>query len=166
MATGMLCNSDCKRIEKLIKDLHEQYSRGVDQYPKNIENAHNMLVVHSTTVKPVKETKAAASLYQKGQGKPKEATQKERACYVCGAKDHVAPECPRRWDNKEKWAVPARFQKYPPANGANMNQVGEPTPSVATTQVTVYHFKLECRKYQLWERSQCRRHCRCRWALS
>jgi hypothetical protein len=52
-ATGFLCNSDRTRTEDLIKDLRENYSRNLDQYPKNMDDATNMLSVHLST-KPLK----------------------------------------------------------------------------------------------------------------
>ena len=49
MSTGLLCNSDRKRTEGLIKELREQYVRENDQYPRTLEGAYNMIHVHIIT---------------------------------------------------------------------------------------------------------------------
>ena len=60
-----------------------------------------------------------------GKGKGKGKGKKERACYVCGKKDCLAPKCPRRWDPKERWSNPDFYKVYPPAPaGTNLNQAG------------------------------------------
>ena len=61
MSTGLLCKSDRRRTEGLIKELREQYARENDQYPRTLESAHNMFHVHITTNKS-KETKPGANL--------------------------------------------------------------------------------------------------------
>jgi hypothetical protein len=134
-ATGFLCNSDRTRTEDLIKDLRENYSRNLDQYPKNMEDSVNMLSVHLSS-KPLKnKAEKGLSLYQnKQQGKGKT----KPACYVCGKEDCRAPRCARRWDPKEKWASPDHYKQYPMEQGANMAQVGNanlPLQMVAPPQV-------------------------------
>ena len=122
MSTGLLCNSDRKRTEGLIKELREQYARQNDQYPRTLEGAYNMIHVHITT-NDIKETKPGANLYQQAD---KRIKKKERACYVCGKKDCIAPTCPRRWDPKEKWSNPEKYKQYPggPNAGTTLNQIG------------------------------------------
>ena len=51
-----------------------------------------MIHMHITTNES-KETKPGANLQQ--QGEKKGTKKKERACYVCGKKDCLAPTCPR-----------------------------------------------------------------------
>ena len=134
MATGMLCNSDRKRTEPLIADLREQYTRGQDQYPKTLEQAHNMLSVYMSKV-ITKDVKPGAGLFQKGGGK-KTKKEEETACYVCGKKDCLAPSCPRRWDPKEKWKKPKFYKKYPREEATSYAQVASSPPSIAPTVTT------------------------------
>ena len=82
-----------------------------------------MIHVHITT-NEIKESKPGANLYQ--QGYKKVIKKKERACYVCGKKDCIAPTCPRRWDPREKWSNPEKYKQYPggPNTGTTLNQIG------------------------------------------
>ena len=128
MSTGLLCNSDRKRTEELIKELREQYARGNDQYPRTLEGAYNMIHVHISTNTRT-ETRPGANLQQ--QGGTKGPKKKERSCFVCGKKDCLAPKCPRRWDPKEKWSNPDRYKVYPANTGTTLTQQGSTTPSTA-----------------------------------
>ena len=105
MATGLLCNSDRKRTEPLLADLREQYARGLDQYPKTLEDAHNMLTIYMSSHEPKEKT--GASLYQKG---GKGGGKKKPICYVCGKEGCIAPKCNKRWLPRDQWASKEHYK--------------------------------------------------------
>ena len=123
MATGLLCNSDRKRTEGLIKELREQFARNNDQYPRTLDSAYNMLNVH-IEANSKNQSQQGTGLYQakKDKKEGKDASKKkDKACYVCGKKDCLAPKCPRRWDPKEKWHNQERYKVYPEAATGTVN---------------------------------------------
>ena len=142
MATGLLCNSDRKRTDGLIKELREQFARDNDQYPRTLDSAYNMLNVH-IEANSKSQAQHGTGLYQakkeKKEGKDAGKKTKDRACYVCGKKDCLAPKCPRRWDPKEKWHDQERYKVYPAAAAGTTNvQTGaELQPNEGNQLVTV-----------------------------
>ena len=133
-AVGMVCNSDRKRTGAYIKALREEYVKGPerDDYPRSVAQAQQCMQTYMDSNKVINGT----DLYQKHEGKPKKKAP-GRACYVCGKKDHVSPECPDKLKPKEEWKNSSKFRDYS-GTRPNLHQTGESgtapagaTPSVA-----------------------------------
>ena len=121
MAVGLICNSDRSRTEDFVKDLRKNYSRNVNQYPENIGEANNMLNLHLES----KKSEAKAPLFTQTSKKGSDTKgKKERACYVCGDKAHVAPRCPDKMRVKSKWKNPDKYKDYSSTTTVNLNQTG------------------------------------------
>ena len=63
----------------------------LQQYPKNIGEANNMLNLHLESKKSEAKAPLFTQISKKGSDRK---SKKERAYYVCGDKSHVAPNCP------------------------------------------------------------------------
>ena len=121
MAVGLICISDRTKTEDFIKDLRKNYSQNVNQYPKNIGETKNMLNLHLES----KKSESKAPLFTQTSKKGSDTKgKKERACYVCGDKAHVAPNCPDKMRVKSKWKSPDKYEDYSLTTNVNLNQTG------------------------------------------
>ena len=123
-AVGMVCNSNQKLTGNYVKELREDYVKGRDDYPKTVEKAQQCMQAYIDSNKTIN----GVDLYQNqqkngGKGKPGPG----RACYVCGKKDHVSPECPDKLKPKEEWKNSSKWRDY--SARPNLAQTGNPAPA-------------------------------------
>ena len=104
-------NSDRPRYGSILKGLGSQFSLQNDQYPKTLEEAHNVIENHQVDNRQSKKKdkrKNDSSYQQQDQeDAPKLSfAQIKNACWCCGASNHKLNNCPKKESTpKEKWHV-------------------------------------------------------------
>ena len=140
-ANVIIFNSDRSRYQSLIDRMNVQYMvihqdyDLRDTYPKTVHHATETLNRHKHDNRKSKNVKnvsgngntgpasgggtrardsnratageSGTNLAQTGAGGS--AT---RACYVCGARDHIAPNCPNRNRPQSQWVKPEKYRDY------------------------------------------------------
>jgi len=117
-SVAILRNADKKRYGGAVKKCDQEYALTHlsydlrDKFPRSHEDTYTCLMKHEVEVPSIKKKLDGVVHLQK------KMTFKGD-CYVCGKKDdHRSFECPRRWDPKEKWARPEKWQEFPPPKEA------------------------------------------------
>ncbi|CAJ1943867.1 unnamed protein product [Cylindrotheca closterium] len=135
MANGFLYNSDRAKYQSRIDGMTAQYTlKHLDfkqrcTFPTTLENAADVLNQH----KHDNRKKNLNGGNSNGQGKQNKSNnnqndgaqfsqQQTRACFVCGSKDHVAPQCADKLKPREKWKNPDKYRDYSDANGRGNRQ--------------------------------------------
>ena len=138
-ANVLLFNSDRSRYQSLIDRMNAQYMvihqdyELRDTYPKTVHNATETLNRHkhdNRKSKNVKNVSSGNGRQTGGGGRSNESNQAPagdagtnlaqtgsggsatRACYVCGARDHIAPNCPNKNRPREQWVKPEKYRNY------------------------------------------------------
>ena len=94
-----LRNCDRARYGTLIDDLSRTYALGVDQYPRTLQGAVDVLrkVKVDRKEKKKKDNHNGSSGSQNGESRRDTSfaqQRSERRCFVCGDKQHIVPQCP------------------------------------------------------------------------
>ncbi|MGL5934311.1 MAG: hypothetical protein ACRCZI_01660 [Cetobacterium sp.] len=116
----LLQNADQNKYGSVLKGLESQYSLGVDQYPKTLVAAIQVLSDHTfdaaySEAKKKRKDREKAAEKEKHKKDDEELpsaspdltfAQLEGSCYCCGKKGHKSPKCKQK-DKipKEKWAI-------------------------------------------------------------
>ncbi|CAJ1933840.1 unnamed protein product, partial [Cylindrotheca closterium] len=125
MANEFLYNSDRAKYQSRIDGMTAQYTlKHLDfkqrcTFPTTLENAADVLNQH----KHDNRKKNSNGGNSNGQGKQNKSNnnqndgaqftqQQTRACFVCGSKDHVAPQCADKLKPREKWKNPDKYRDY------------------------------------------------------
>ena len=119
LATMFLRRADKRRFGGLIDDLENQYSRGNDQYPKDLTDAYHLLNSYVSTVANGRQntTSQPHTAAPKSTASPDDstgltfaqtnsvvagndgATHRHITCYSCQKKGHYAENCPKAADS-------------------------------------------------------------------
>ena len=140
LASGMIFNSDRSRYQSRIDTMnsaymivHQPYAQRMT-YPLTLHNATETLNRHkpdNRKSKNVKNVNGVVNSNRTSRAGNRNASNVEsnngdsgtnlaqvggsgsgRACYCCGASDHVAPECPDRYKPKARWVKPDKWKDY------------------------------------------------------
>jgi hypothetical protein len=98
-ATMFLAQSDRRRYGKLCEDLENAYTRGNDDYPKDVVQAFKMINEYKNwqpSSQPAEVTGTAFLGTERDTSWHDDAT-----CHECGEKGHIRPNCPK-FDNESK----------------------------------------------------------------
>ena len=114
MAYIMIKGSDYPRYGSLLRGFGAQFSLGLDQYPKDLITATDVMTNHKFDPKYFKNREA----HKKAQAKhkpepksddkgPKEASfaQTEADCHACGKTGHIARDCKNKPASYKDWYV-------------------------------------------------------------
>jgi len=124
LAYLLIKSSDDKKYKKLKETMSSQYSMKQDQYPKDIDDAVDILNAHkwdnSGKKKSQREKKEKSNKDDDTVSTITESTEMSFAqgqdaiiCYCCGEKGHKSNKCSKRTTiPKENWAVRRMEQNY------------------------------------------------------
>lgn len=144
----ILQNADQNKYGTVLKGLESQYSLGVDQYPKTMVAAIQVLSDHTfdpayaeAKRKRKDKEKAAQEKHKKDDEELPSASpdmtfaQLEGSCYCCGKKGHKSPQCKQK-DKipKEKWAINKTTQTAFNQHSERAEQSANSSLTVSTAQ--------------------------------
>ena len=128
IANGFIFNSDRAKYQSRIDTMTAQYNlKHLDfkqrcTFPTTMENAAEVLNLHKHDNRKKKfqnngdkgnKNGQATCNNQNNESDGSQFAQKENcACFVCGSKDHVAPDCPDKLRPKDKWKNPEKYKDY------------------------------------------------------
>ena len=110
LSCAFVINSDLKRYGHLIEELENDYTKGNDNYPRNMVNAYQLLNEYNQWNPRVTLPESSGFAFsQQGNNKSAQRTtewKKKATCHNCGQKGHIRPECPEPMteddDNKKE----------------------------------------------------------------
>jgi len=92
-----LRNCDRSRYGSLIDDLSKTYALGVDQYPRTLQGAMDVLRKVKFDRKEKKKKESGSGNGNEGRRETSFAQQQsERRCFACGDRTHILPQCPNK----------------------------------------------------------------------
>ena len=105
LACAFLCQNDRKRTVRLLEELENDYTKGNSNYPTDLVTAY-IIISEYKNWKPrssVPESDGVA-LAQQTRGRPNNVNQiedwmKDKECYKCRQKGHIATVCPANKSN-------------------------------------------------------------------
>ena len=128
LAISFLLGGTCSRYSQLVADLQNLYILGEDKYPKDLEEAYNMMLGYSPLVIPSSLSKqstkdlytSGVSFYQIAEGKGANNTKqpvpgvsrkvhKNITYYVCDNVGHYANDCPAQHTNSNVTVPPQKI---------------------------------------------------------
>ncbi|CAJ1933988.1 unnamed protein product [Cylindrotheca closterium] len=135
MANGFLYNSDRAKYQSRIDGMTAQYTlKHLDlkqrcTFPTTLENAADVLNQHKHNNRK-KNSNGGNSNRQGKQIKSNNnqnngaqfLQQQTRACFVCGSKDHIAPQCADKLKPQKQWKNPDKYRDYLDVNGRGNRQ--------------------------------------------
>jgi hypothetical protein len=102
---------DQTKYGSVLSGLHSQFSLGNDQYPRTLNDAHNVISAHrwdpEYKKKAQRKKDEQGRKYNNDKDKVPELSfaQMKNVCYCCG-KNHKLPDCPTRWQTpKDEWHI-------------------------------------------------------------
>ena len=98
LACAFVINSDLRRYGRLIEELENDYTKGNDNYPRNMVKAYQLLNEYNqwNPRETLPESSGVAFLQQGSNKKFAQRTsewKKKATCHNCGQKGHIRPEC-------------------------------------------------------------------------
>jgi hypothetical protein len=102
LAMAMLSATDFTRYSRLLEDLNNDYTKGNDNYPRNITEAYNLIINY-------RQARTAARVYHDAEGvaftnveeennereeRPPPKDRSNIRCFNCQNKSHFANKCP------------------------------------------------------------------------
>lgn len=134
-----LDNTDDLKYKSLKQDLTKQYSMNIDNYPKTLDAAVDILNSHpwDRTYSENKKRKKTMNKSRNGNDSNARAETsfaqagKKKQCFCCGDEDHLLPQCPYKDTiNEEQWFK--KTKRKP--NTSNAQTGSETTGSTADTE--------------------------------
>ena len=100
LAYEYLKGMDRIRYGTIKEELHNEYLKGQQNYPKTITEAYQLQTNYWIKRKPMLNKVGAGVSFMNKTGKHKEQNnnddwKKEAMCHECGEKGHIRPDCPR-----------------------------------------------------------------------
>ena len=99
LACAFVINSNLRRYGRLIEELENDYTKGNDNYPRNMVKAYQLLNEY-TQWNPRVTLHESSGVAFSQQGNNNTSAQrttewkKKATCHNCGQKGHIRPECP------------------------------------------------------------------------
>ena len=98
-ACAFVINSDLRQYGRLIEGLENDYTKGNDNYPRNMVKAYQLLNEYKqwNPSATLHESSGVAFSQQGNDNKSAHRTtewKKKATCHNCGQKGHIRPECP------------------------------------------------------------------------
>ena len=107
LACSFLCRSGIKRYSRLLEELENDYTKGKSNYPNGLVTAYRMISEYKNWQprSSVPESDGVA-FAQRTRGRPNNVNQiedwmKDKECYKCGQKGHIATVCPAKKNNSD-----------------------------------------------------------------
>ena len=99
LACTFVINSDLRQYGRLLEDLENDYTKGNDNYPRNMVKAYQLLNEYnqSNPRATLPDSSGVAFSQQGNNNKSVQQTtewKKKETCHSCGQKGHIRPECP------------------------------------------------------------------------
>ena len=99
LSCAFVINYNLKRYGRLIEELENNYTKGNDNYPRNMVKAYQFLNEHKQWNPRVTLTESSGVAFSQQGNNNKSAQRtsewkKKATCHNCGQKEHIRPECP------------------------------------------------------------------------
>ena len=135
LASGLIYNADRAKYQSRIDAWNAQYALThipfVNRrlYPLTVENAAQVLNQHKHDNRKKKQNEKknngsrgtgngnGGNANQNNENQDRQvdanlAQSADRTCFCCGARDHIAPNCPHRDRPREQWVRPDKYRDY------------------------------------------------------